>query len=295
MMTQDRMKAILDACDKLEIELASDPVVLGPTYLQNMIATCRNYTNNVVNLLNEVRRAKMVIDVELRRKQALFKVVADEYLAKNLAVRNLPNIKDREAQVNLMLKDEHREIVTLENDKLDLEHVEDMVKLRHRELKDTMREIQTQRGLIRDEYETGAMYGDERPSLGEVKEGRRPRQQLSDDDIAQLMVEGLPEEVEPEPKQLTVSSEPQEADVIVAEIVTDNWRKRSETHGVSMPKRNGWRPQDATPIVEVPAEVEKLSEDDEFSAFLAQSDSEPKTEEGTPNEDDELADFLNTL
>jgi len=163
-MSNERMQLIMAECDKYQIRLANDPTVLGPKYLQDMIATCRDHTNHVVLLLGEVRRAKMEIDFELRRKETAFKIAADELLAKNPIVRTLPNIKDRESQINIILKDEHREVVNLQNDLLDLEHIEDFVKVRHRELKDSMKEIYTQRGLLRDEHETGAMYGNERPT-----------------------------------------------------------------------------------------------------------------------------------
>ena len=161
-MTTERMQQLMADCDKYQLRLANDPTVLGPKYLQDMIATCRNYTNSVVLILGEIRRAKMEIDFDLRRKDTAFKIAADELLAKNPVVRNLPNIKDRQSQINIILKDEHREVMTLQNDLLDLEHIEDFVQVRYRELKDTMKEIYTQRGLIRDEIQTGTMYGDER-------------------------------------------------------------------------------------------------------------------------------------
>lgn len=164
LMPVERMTEVMQECDKYELRLANDPTILGPKYLQDMIATCRNYTNHVARLLNEVARVKMELNRDLRRKQTAFKIAADELLAKNIVVRNLPSIKDRESQINIMLKDEHREIVTLENDVLDISHVENYITRRHRELKDTMREIQSQRNLIRDEHATGSMYGDERPT-----------------------------------------------------------------------------------------------------------------------------------
>jgi len=194
------MTEIMHECDKYEIKLANDPTVLGPTYLQDTIATCRNYTNHAARLMNEVSRVKMEIDRELRRKQTAFKIGADELLAKNLAVRSLPNIKDRESQINLLLKDEHREIVNLENDLLDISHVEEYIKRRHRELKDTMREIQSQRALIQADRELGGMYGDERPtSMGSTEateaaytQGAHARpSDMNEDDINQMLQEAM--------------------------------------------------------------------------------------------------------
>jgi len=172
-MTRDRMEEILNETTKYKIELAHDPTALGPKYLQDLIATCRNYTNHVARLLNEVGRARMAVDFELRRRQTAFQISADELLANNPMVRNLPNIADRQAQINLLLKDEHRGIKDLENDLKDLDHVQKLVRDQHRELKDTMNEIKTQRSLIRDDLDTGRMYGDERntPTGNPYKQG----------------------------------------------------------------------------------------------------------------------------
>jgi hypothetical protein len=106
----------------------------------------------------------MTIDANLRRKETAFKIAADELLAKNVQVRNLPNIADRQAQININLRDEHRDIEELKNDVRELDHLEKMVKMVHRELKDTMGEIKLQRALVRDELDSGRMYGDERNS-----------------------------------------------------------------------------------------------------------------------------------
>jgi hypothetical protein len=174
-LTPERMLEITAECDKYEIMLAHDPAALGITYLQDMIANCRNFTNHTARLLNEVHRAKMYVHLELKRKETAFKIAADGLLATNPIVRNLPNIKDRESQINIMLRDEHREIMNLTNDDLELNHIEDYVARRHRELKDTMKEIQTQRNLVKDEHSTGSMYGDERPtSMGNPADAYRP-------------------------------------------------------------------------------------------------------------------------
>jgi hypothetical protein len=240
------MQWVMSECDKYQIRLANDPTVLGPKYLQDMIATCRNHTNQVVLLLNEVRRSKMEIDFELRRKETAFKIAADGLLATNPIVRNLPNIKDRESQINIILKDEHREIMNLKNDALDLEHVEDFVKLRHRELKDTMREIQTQRGLIRDEHETGAMYGDERPT---AMGGGADAMQAAFTPGVHARPEGIDEDdIE---KMLEANGAPEEPVIEKAE------------------------PVKAAPATPVAGPKEPASEEDEIRDFLAVPAEEP--------------------
>lgn len=165
---KERVEAIFKEISGYKIELAADPTVLGAKYLQDQIATCRNYTNHVARIINELHKEKMGIDFDLKRKETAFKIASDELLAKNPHVRGLPNITDRQAQINILLRDEHREIEGLKNDIRELEHLEKMVRMVHRELKDTMGEIKLQRSLIRDEIDTGRMYGDERPSAREA-------------------------------------------------------------------------------------------------------------------------------
>lgn len=297
-ITRERMLEITAESDKYEIALANDPTTLGPSYLQDMIANCRNYTNHAARLLNEVHRAKMVVHMDLCRKRSAFKIAADELLATNAIVRNLPNIKDRESQINIMLRDEHREIMNLENDDLELGHIEEYVRRRHRELKDTMKEIQTQRNLIKDEHATGGMYGDERPtSMGgsAFTPGASSKPEGMDvEDIERMLNETsetpveTPEEESPKVVVQTASepvdeptTEPDLAPVVEKPVVL--------VEPVSEP---------------LPAPVEAKSEEDEIREFLDASNgvqsvvpevSEPAFVERPAVSEDDFTELLNTL
>lgn len=188
-ISKERIDKVFEEISKYKIELAPDPTVLGAKYLQDQIATCRNYTNNVTVLLNQIHRERMSIDANVRRKETAFKIASDELLSKNAQVRNLPNIADRQAQINIMLREEHREIEDLRNDVRELDHLEKMVKITHRELKDTMAEIKLQRALIRDELDSGRMYGDERNSEGREagKSDSQTVEDIDEDEIDRLL------------------------------------------------------------------------------------------------------------
>lgn len=222
-VSKERIEALFAEISKYRIELASDPTVLGAKYLQDLIATCRNYTNHVARIINELHKEKMSIDFDLKRKETAFKIAADDLLANDLSVRNLPNITDRQAQINILLRDEHREIEGLRNDISELEHLEKMVKLTHRELKDTMGEIKLQRSLIRDEIDTGRMYGDERPSAREsafISGGAARADDIDDEELAELL-RGNSDVVETPNGPVIVASnvEPQTEAVEVEEVV----------------------------------------------------------------------------
>ena len=276
----ERLKAILDICEGYVITLDNDPAVLGPSYLQSMIAKCRNYTNGVVTLMNELRNCRRELDMELRRNRAEFEILSNEHLSKNATVKALPSFKDREAQINLILRDERRTIVEMENDLLDLGHVEDMVKLRHHELKDSMREIQTQRQLIRDDVLSGGMYGDERLDKNKSKNAS-----LEEANIDELLSGGLVESTVPEDTPLPLSEDAQEA-ADTSEETPEEYKVLSveeSTISAEEPKK---------PTVEATAEV--LDINDEFAAFLDQSDT-PKAETKETNTADDFSEFLANL
>ena len=85
-----------------------------------------------------------------------------EVLAGDERVRRLPAIEDRKATINVILRDNVAQISTIKAELHDLDFLDKAVRLRHRELTATMSEIKVQRSIIRDEIDSGAMYGDER-------------------------------------------------------------------------------------------------------------------------------------
>jgi hypothetical protein len=158
----ERVKEIYTEITQYEIRLAADPRSLGPLYLQNTIAECRNFLNAVSRIQIEVHREKQDVSRALRAQEASHEVSFVEILANDERVRRLPSIEDRKATANVILRDSLNAITALKAELQDLEYVEKAVRHRHKELTSTMSEIKLQRSLIRDEIDSGAMYGDER-------------------------------------------------------------------------------------------------------------------------------------
>ncbi len=177
-MNLDRVKTIYDEITKYEIKLAPDPRSLGPLYLQDVISTCRNYMNAVSRIQLEVHREKQDLSRALRASETEFEVTFSELLSNDERVRRLPSIEDRKATVNMMLRDRLAALSDLRGQLQDLEYVEKAVRHRHKELTSTMSEIKLQRSLIRDEIDSGAMYGDERKA---EHERGAPAHPLGDD------------------------------------------------------------------------------------------------------------------
>jgi hypothetical protein len=161
-MKNDRIQKIYDELNGYAISLVSDPTAFGQRYLQDLIATCRNYINSVSQLLLEVHRDKHNFVHDLSAEEDVYSIESNEILTNDERVKRLPSIDDRKAAISVMLRDRSAAIAELRRRIQDLEYVEKAVRHRHRELKDTMSEIKLQRSLLRDELDTGSFYGDER-------------------------------------------------------------------------------------------------------------------------------------
>lgn len=187
-MNIERVRAIYAEIEKYEIQLERDPRSLGPLYLQDTIATCRNYLNLVSRIQLEVHREKQEVSRRLRAAETAYDVAFADVLASDERVRRLPSIEDRKATANVILRESLSGITALKAELQDLEYVDKAVRHRHRELTSTMSEIKLQRALIRDEIDSGAMYGDERQFDHERKRGVSP-DGLNEEELDALLAE----------------------------------------------------------------------------------------------------------
>lgn len=248
-MKLDRIKDIYEELEKYVIQLHPDPRTLGPQYLNDQIATTRNYLNAVSRIQLEVHREKQYLSREIRAHEAALQVSSDDLLANDERVRRLPSIEDRKATVSVFLRAEKQAIENFKATLLDVEFVEKAVKHRHKELTNTMSEIKLQRSLIRDEIDTGAMYGDER-TYGSASPGKGRAyvnplgDDLSEEELARLL-EGKPSEPPPMPAQDVVGG------VMEAEVILP--------------------PPALTGTVEPPTDPGKAADEQKIAAFLGDS------------------------
>jgi hypothetical protein len=161
-MKVERVRQVYTEIERYTITLSADPGALGPKYLQDQIATCRDYINNVSRILMEVHREKHNLAAEIHTSETALNVESDNLRATDERIRNLPHDKDRAAAVNLLLRVRVQALADLRAQLQDLDYMEKAVRHRHRELRDTMAEIKLQRSLIRDEIDTKSFYGGER-------------------------------------------------------------------------------------------------------------------------------------
>lgn len=159
-MDPTRVTEIYRQLSSFEITLVRDPGAIGPKYLADQISQCRGYINSVSRIMLDIHEEKQTKARELASLQMAFDIAASDLLANDERVRRQPSIQDRQSTINVLLRDELRTISNLKAEIDDLEFVERAIKHRHSELKATMQEIKLQRSLVRDEIDTGAMYGD---------------------------------------------------------------------------------------------------------------------------------------
>jgi hypothetical protein len=199
MLSEERVDEIFKAMDQYVLELANDPSALGPSYFQDIIATCRNYLNRVSLVVSEINRDRLSVSSELRQLEAAYALEYDEHLANSDRVRYLASVEDRKATVNFMLRDQQVRINELKDEMHQLDAVYKVVSYRNRELHATMTAIKDQRRLMKIEVESGSFYGDERVRGYRSPDGGMEVEDLGEKELAEMLEE--PDEPE-QPSEL---------------------------------------------------------------------------------------------
>jgi len=163
-MKLERVQEVYADMESLVISLDPNPAARGPQYLQDLISKTRGFLNTTSFFLQEILRERHIEELRLEAAETDFQVQSDELLADDQRVSTLPAIDDRVAMINVLLKDDRREIRSLKREIKNLGHIEKAVRLRHKELDNTMSAIRLQRSIIETELRTGAVYGDESPT-----------------------------------------------------------------------------------------------------------------------------------
>lgn len=234
-----RAKKIYDEIDGYRITLVPNPAAHGAGYLNQQIATCRNYLNAVARIMQTLSQEKHTLSTGLQGEETTYSVEFDQILQGDVVIRNLPNIKDREASINVRLRDNLARISVLKAEIQNVDFVDKAVRMVHRELKATMSEIRLQRSLIRDELDTKSYFGDERETMT-TNNFSIPQQAATDgfsgDEIERLFQEHeaeqksveTPEDTPEKPVLTLVSSLPAttpEEDLIADAMTDDEYDK----------------------------------------------------------------------
>jgi hypothetical protein len=285
-MTPERTDEVYAELGRLVVELDPNPAARGPLYLQDLVSRTRGYLNKVSDYMQEVFRERHGLESRKEGLEAAFQVSSDELLAQDHRVTTLPSIEDRKAMVNLILRDERREIEKLSREIRSLHHVEKVIRYRYKELESTMSAIRTQKSLIDMELRTGSFYGDENDASRGSAWGRAPAQtpstgeDLDEEALAKMMDEAnvaVGKTAEPQPNGLmcSICGEPQ--------VVCPSGAMCPNGHGGV----EGVEPEEEEPVAEVPEPAPPAPK----AAPVAVA--EPvKAPTAMPSSDDDFSDFL---
>jgi hypothetical protein len=289
-MDDQRVTHIYAEIESYSIELAKDPTVLGPAYLNEVISRCRNYLNRTTAFLLEIARERHATQTALDGQESCFAIEHDELLADDAGVKSLPNITDREAKIRVLLRERVRAISDLKVQLRTLDAIEKAVRTRHSELVRTDGQIKTQRSLIRDEIDTKSFYGDESSSsAGAPRRGGPlgPRSTEFDDEELERLLSTKPKEETPAlPAPTPPVAETASAPVVAeAEVEPEAPVPPPVSAAQSLAMAREALAQKPVPAPEpaVPS-AEPPSEEDEFSRLIAEAEAAVATEGTAPSE-----------
>lgn len=160
-MDDSRMDEIFEFIDTADVDLEEDPIRKGPKYLNNMVARCRNLTNEIQKYERETAREQLVMERQLNTLESEYEMRFNDLMSNDEDVIRQPSAKDREAKVNDILKDLRSEIKEVKMMLTDVGHVETVIQSKMRELKDVNRDLRLQIRLVEDEIQIGNFWGDE--------------------------------------------------------------------------------------------------------------------------------------
>ncbi len=165
-MDDARIEEIWEEMNGYVLELSLKPSTLGPRYLQDLIATCRNYLNKVSLRLSELNQVRYKIDRELKKAEALYEMEFDRLMASDERVKRLANVDDRKSTAKYILREQLETVHGLKDQIRAIDAVYRTVIHRRDGLEGTMGTIKEQRRHMEMELSTGSFYGDERTGQG---------------------------------------------------------------------------------------------------------------------------------
>jgi hypothetical protein len=267
----------------LRVELEPDPTVLGARYIQGVTSKCRNYLNKVSLIRVQLSQMRRNLMVQIAGEETALSIEKDHLLAENDTVQRQPNIRDREAVVNTMLRQQVQSIANKKRDLLDVETVDKAVKLVHDELIRTATEIKVQRSLLFSDRISGSGYGDESPLSSSAPPAQEPAG-INENELENLMKGSIP---------LVPSTTPEDEDpdLIAALANIQDEESSSEVESEkpgTTPVKSPAKPSvsDVVPSESEPVEGQPVDAEEDFSSFLESKPASSKAESKKPKATD---------
>jgi hypothetical protein len=141
---------------KLKIEVQSIP---NPRYINEMIGECHRYIEEVENFMFQVSKEISANQQALNNATIEFETKKENLLIKDESIKSLPNIKDREAKANSMLKENTEKIRGYQNEVTDLNNLLKAINLKMKNLNRANADIKTQLRVMEAQVKLGSGPG----------------------------------------------------------------------------------------------------------------------------------------
>jgi hypothetical protein len=131
---------IFDRLSEISIKIDLQPIP-DPQYITEKIWECHRYIEEIEKFCITVSKELSVIQQALNNSQAEYETKKENLLTKNENIMALPNIKDREARANSLLREEQERIKNYQNDLISLNNLLKVINLKNKNLNRTNLDI----------------------------------------------------------------------------------------------------------------------------------------------------------
>lgn len=159
-MKPERFEYICSRLDAMNIVLPPDPTEVGYDGLAQLISQVRAYMSESERYMRETLKNIHIVSVLLNNKKSQYEIQSDSLLT-DRDIKQLPNILDRRAAVNQLLKTLIAEIAVHEAELSSNNSVKSIIRSKMTDLNGTIQDLKTMHRLLVDDKHSGAYYGSE--------------------------------------------------------------------------------------------------------------------------------------
>ncbi len=151
---------------KFNIDVSAIP---DPTEINQKIGECHAYIEEVEHFSIRVQKELSVMQKALNNSTAEFELKKDTLLTQE-PIKSLPNIKDREAQANLLLRSDREKVQNYQNELNDLNNLLKAITLKIRNLTRANADIRLQLRVLEAQVKLGSGHATSAAAKGLMEE-----------------------------------------------------------------------------------------------------------------------------
>jgi len=159
-MKPERFEYICGRLDTMNLTLPPDPVEVGYDGLAQLISQARAFMSESERYMRETLKNIHIVSILLNNKKSQYEIQSDSLLTDH-DIKHLPNILDRRAAVNQLLKPLIAEIAAHEAELFSNNSARTIIRSKMNDLKGIIMDLKTMHRLLVDDKHSGAYYGSE--------------------------------------------------------------------------------------------------------------------------------------